>query len=804
VSEIAPSIEEVVETFLAQRRSGSSIDARTFAARYPRLAPELLDALQSVETLEGARHVIAADLGHALPTRIGAYRIEREIGRGGMGVVLEAVEEPLGRRVALKLLPPEMLSSPAARSRFQREAVLASRLEHPGVCTVYGAGVTDGQPWIAMRLVEGATLAEGIRAAAELGARCIDLPGAVERGAPRTIAACIARVARALQYAHAQGVLHRDVKPSNLLVTEEGEPILLDFGLAIEPESDAPGLTRTGETAGTPAYLAPELISGARARPDERCDVYSLGVTLYECLTLATPFSGPTREALFRSILAGAARDAAKVNRDVPRDLAVIVATALEHDPERRYASAELLAADLEAFVAGRPIAARPVGSLGRIVRWAKREPKQALLAGTLSIAALALTLVAGVLIASRDEVRAGRAAQVTKTIDTELFDAFVDLGEKHPEQADARFVHVLALDAENNDAKVGRVFALLRLHRNEQALELLRDAPESPAYERLRAMASGAPPPPDDPAWLTRASAFEAFVDGEGLRLEGERRLPRERVEWMRRALARFDAAVVRSPQARAFYHILRAWTAVDARDESATRSASSALVALWPDSARALFQAGAALNEFDAREGLALLERAAQLDPNHAPTWQGIGTARISMGELEQGLGALHRAIEIDPRDVEAYNSLGAALMNLGCADEARATFLAALAIDPRSIRPWANLIKVESNNNDIVRDAEHVLELDPGLTAYRVIYGVVLEELGNIPEACRQLAICVAESPENARYWGAYARLLTESEDLRTAVKAAAIARELDPNVAGLDEVEAYLRSQSVADW
>jgi tetratricopeptide (TPR) repeat protein len=804
VSELAPSIEEVVENFLAQRRSGSTIDARTFAAQHPRLLPELLDALQSAETLEGARDLIDEEMAPVLSGRVGPYRIEREIGRGGMGVVLEAVEEPLGRRVALKLLPPALLSSAAARARFRREAVLASRLEHPGVCTVYGAAVTDGQPWIAMRFVEGTTLAKRISAAKERGAHCVDLPGVLDVDAARGIAACIARVARALAYAHAQGVLHRDVKPSNLLVNANGEAILLDFGLAIEPASDAPGLTRTGETAGTPAYLAPELISGERARPDERCDVYALGVSLYECLTLATPFSGPTREALFRSTLTGGAPDVRSSNRDVPRDLAVVVATALERDPARRYATAELFAADLEAFVAGRPIAARPVGSWGRILRWTKREPRQALLAGTLSIAALALTLVAGILIASRADVRAGRAAQRAKTIDATLFDAFVDLGEKRAEQADTRFVQVLELDPVNADAKVGRVLALLRLRRNEQALELLRDAPGSPGYERLRALATDAPPLPEDPSWFAHASAFELFVDGEGLRLEGERHPPSEQVEWMRKALARFDEAVVRAPQARALYHQIRAATADEAHDQRAARSASAALVALWPDSARALFQAGAAINDFAPREALVLLERAAELDPEHAPTFQGIGASHCFLREWDEALEPLHRAIAIDPNDVEAYNALGGALMNLeGCEDDARAALLAAVALDPRSIKPWANLCKVAPDPESTALALEHVLELDPGQTPYRAYYGEILEKLDHLPRACEQFAIVVAEQPARADYWAAYARVLTENDQLRTAVDAAAIARSIDPQVKGLDEVEEYLRHAKISD-
>ena len=152
--------------------------------------------------------------------------------------------------------------------------------------------------------------------------------------------------------------MHRDVKPSNIIVGSDGAPVLLDFGLAIATESSTHTLTRTGETAGTPAYLAPENVSGELAHPDAQGDVYALGVTLYECLALRKPFDAPTRVALYRAILAGTPADVRTLNRAVPRDLAVIVATAMERDRGRRYRSAGALADDLEACVAGRPIAA--------------------------------------------------------------------------------------------------------------------------------------------------------------------------------------------------------------------------------------------------------------------------------------------------------------------------------------------------------------------------------------------------------------------------------------------------------------
>ncbi len=791
-----------VEQFVAQLRSKAPVAAREFAARFPELAPELLDALEAAEDLEGLRAGDGPDIAEGLE-RLGSFLIEGELGRGGMGVVLAAVDEPLGRRVALKLLPRSLLASSSARARFRREASLASRLEHPGICTVYGAGVTDGQPWIAMRLVEGRSLSDAIAAARASGAAVASLSTGSSREGERSVASCIASVARALAFAHARGVLHRDVKPSNVIVAGDGRPVLLDFGVALETGSDAPGLTRTGETAGTPAYLAPELIAGERARPDERCDVYALGVTLYECLTLAPPFAAPTRDALYRAVLAGSPPDVRRWNRAIPRDLAVIVATALERDPERRYANAEALALDLEAFAAGRDIAARPAGPLERALRWSRREPKQAGLVAALSFAALSLAVAGGMLLESREEARAGRAAQQARELEVALVDAYSHFGHGSIEAAVKGFDAVLAIDPGNDEALVGRILASLRSRRDERALELLRDAPHNQAFDRLRAIAAGAPPPSEDSNWLERASAFELFVDGEALRVEGERHPRSEQSRWWRAALERFDEAIARSPQARAVYHQMRAWTASKLGDAAATRTASRALVSLWPDSAWSLFQAGSALHAIDPRKALELLQRAAELDPTRAATFQCMGVAHFHLGELEAAVPPLRKALALNPLDVLAHNGLAAVYLRMGCADEARAELYEALSIDPWTIEAWGNLTLIRGDFAAIARAAEHVLELDPGQPGYRAIYGSSLLNLGEFARARDEFARLVAEAPTNGNYWHAYAGALANNGELHTALDAIGVVRSLAPEAPGLAEFEASVEAALTSD-
>lgn len=786
-----------VERFVAGLRSSSPVTAREFAARHPALAPELLPALEAAEDLErwtgGAHDEIAEGL-----QRLGVFRVEGELGRGGMGIVCAAVDEQLGRRVALKLLPRSMLSSPSARARFQREASLAARLHHPGICTVHGAGVTDGQPWIAMRLVEGRSLAEAISSARERGLQTAALTAGPSGSEPRDLARCCASVARALAFAHAQGVIHRDVKPSNVLVEPSGQPVLLDFGVALDSGTDAPSLTRTGETAGTPAYLAPELISGERARPDERCDVYALGITLYECLTLQQPFTAPTRESLYRTILEGTPQDARRRNAQIPRDLAVIVATAIERDPQRRYASANALAQDLEAFVAGREIAARPARAFERALRWARREPRQALLVGALFVAGAGVALAGGMAIAARDQARIGREAQRARAVEEALAEAYSTMGHVSSRAAVSEFDAVLALAPDNEEAKIGVILATLRGGDDRRALELLDDAPRTPAYERLRAIAEHRATTDDDASWLASASAFELFVAGEALRIEGERRPPSEQAQIFGEALARIDEAVVRSPQARAVYHQMRALNASKLGDEATTLSATQALVALWPDSSWSLFQAGSALTKIDPHRALSLLERSAALDPSRASTFQCLGIAHFELGEFEEALVPLRRALALDPQDELAANAIGVAWMRLGCPDEARGAFRDALSLNPFEIGPWANLTLLEPGAAETAAAAAHVLDLDPGQAGHRAIYAQALFEIGDVARARDEFARLIVEDGRKPMVWNAYAMTLASGGELQLALDALGVSRTLQPSQPEIDEFQSQLEA------
>ncbi|MHC5079914.1 MAG: serine/threonine-protein kinase [Planctomycetota bacterium] len=272
--------------------------------------------------------------------RLGKYRVLEEIGRGGMGIVYKAFDPDLKRTVALKVIISGEDASKEAIERFRREAEAVAKLgHHPNIVPVHEVGAEKNRHFIAMHFVEGKSLDDMIT------------DGEV---APRRAAKIARKIASALAHAHAKGVLHRDVKPANILVTSSGEPQITDFGLARDVESDS-ALTQSGTTMGSPSYMPPEQADGRLEAIDARSDVYSLGAALYEMLVGRPPFEGATMINVIRKVIMEEPASPRQWNPSVPRDLETICLKCLEKDPERRYASAEVLGEDLRRFLESEP-----------------------------------------------------------------------------------------------------------------------------------------------------------------------------------------------------------------------------------------------------------------------------------------------------------------------------------------------------------------------------------------------------------------------------------------------------------------
>src|SRR5204863_1066520 len=294
-----------------------------------------------------------------IPSDFGDYELLEEIGWGGQGVVYRAHQKSLNRTVALKLLGLGPWTTETHLKRFRREAEAAASLQHPGIVPIYEVGERDGQCYFSMQFVEGGQLDEVVRREPMPIRRAVEL---------------IVRLARTVHYAHEHGILHRDIKPGNILLDKNGEPHLTDFGLArlVEAEST---VTRTLDVLGTPSYMAPEQAAGETTKLSKATDVYGLGAVLYQLLTGQPPFAGGTTYETIRLLRDTEARPPRVVNPKIDRDLSTICLKCLEKDPKRRYSSALALVEDLERWLKGFPIIARPVSPVGRMWRWSRRNP---------------------------------------------------------------------------------------------------------------------------------------------------------------------------------------------------------------------------------------------------------------------------------------------------------------------------------------------------------------------------------------------------------------------------------------------
>jgi len=345
----------------------------------------------------------------------------RELGRGGQAVVYLAEDPRLSRQVAVKVLTGWGPSSEDALARFRREAEVASKLDHPGICTVHDMGVDHERAYIVMQFVDGESLrqrltriarerrdgsgdffqsteeasssadtlidairespAEVVEPASASGEEVVEAdeplgaPAPWDDGDLRTLLRVFADAAHALHAAHEAGVIHRDVKPGNLIVDRGGRPVIVDFGLARDVDPEGRPLTQTGDLFGTPAYMSPEQLASHHIRLDRRTDVYSLGVTLYEVITLHRPFEAPTRQALYQAIMTKEPPNPRRYNRRIGRSLKVVIETALEKDRDCRYQTAEALAEDLQRVLDGAPVEARATGPVVRMRRWVYRNP---------------------------------------------------------------------------------------------------------------------------------------------------------------------------------------------------------------------------------------------------------------------------------------------------------------------------------------------------------------------------------------------------------------------------------------------
>jgi serine/threonine protein kinase len=418
-SEVAAALEEYF--FLLEH--GQKPGRAEFLERHQSIARSLAECLDGLEFVNNAASEFSPSSKIAGPLKLptfspilGDFRLIREIGRGGMGIVYEAEQLSLARRVALKVLPAGAALDPRRCQRFQVEAQAAAVLHHDHIVPVYGVGSDQGAHYFAMQLIDGPSLTQVIRdlradAEAETGDELTWTKGEQTKAAEpgratpprasihsslvntrcRETARLGIQAALALEHAHQLGVIHRDIKPSNLLIDGRGKLWVADFGLARLPKEDH-DLTQTGDLVGTIRYMSPEQVRAERSRVDYATDIYSLGVTLYELITLRPTFEARDRHELLRCILHDEPKSLRKVSPTIPRDLETIILKAIEKEPSARYRSAQALAEDLEHFLAYEPIRARRPGLADRTAKWVRRHRTAVVVSTTALVVTLAAT----------------------------------------------------------------------------------------------------------------------------------------------------------------------------------------------------------------------------------------------------------------------------------------------------------------------------------------------------------------------------------------------------------------------------
>jgi serine/threonine protein kinase len=437
-------LNAVLLAYLDACEAGGEPDRSRVLAANPDLRAELAEFFtgrDEIEQIVGGRekrepHPPGAELG-----LLGDFRLIREVGRGGMGVVYEAEQLSLRRRVALKVLPFAAAVDPRRLRRFQNEAAAAAHLRHENIVPVHAVGCERGVHYYAMQFVEGQSLAALLAELRTNGAggahpATSTVPVARLSTERRTagpayfdwVADLGKQAALALEYAHQTGVVHRDVKPGNLLLDPGGQLWVADFGLA-QVSGDS-GLTATGELVGTLRYASPEQAFGRRGVVDHRSDVYSLGATLYELLTLRPPFDGRDRHELLLQIADALPPAPRSIVPAVPADLETVVLKALRKEPTERYATAQELADDLQRYLDHRPVLARPPGIGERARLWARRHPHATLTSAITLVLVTLGSVVAAALVGAEQERT--RAAQLRA-------EAAYDRERQRAEEAEAR-----------------------------------------------------------------------------------------------------------------------------------------------------------------------------------------------------------------------------------------------------------------------------------------------------------------------------------------------------------------------------
>jgi serine/threonine protein kinase/Flp pilus assembly protein TadD len=854
-------VAEVADDFLARQRRGERPGVEEYTARHPEHATvigEVLAALRVVG-LSGAPgtpppEMLAAG-GELAVGELGDFHLVREVGRGGMGVVYEAEQLSLGRRVALKVLPFAATLDPRQFQRFRNEARAAAHLHHTNIVPVFGTGCERGVHFYAMQFIDGLTLAEVIRGLRPEppgggGPGVAPLPDTLavaglstDRSARRpeffrTVARLGLQAAEALEYAHQEGIVHRDVKPANLLVDAKGNLWVTDFGLA-RLQSDT-GLTVSGDLVGTLRYMSPEQASGSPAAVDHRTDVYSLGATLYELLTLSPAFDGRDRQDLLRRITSEEPRPPRRLDPAVPAELQVIVLKALEKKADARYATAGALADDLRRFLEHKPIRARRPSRLERARKWAARHrPVVWSAAGALLVALAAVAGCVGWVVRDRAARQARTAADVAAAVQeaqrcrsdgnwpealaaVKQAEALLKGGADEPELAGRVQALLRELTEEEADRRLVAALEEIRLRQAAVNEREGRFALEEAVPEYRRAFAdyglrSEAVAPEAAAELLRRRNppvrdTILAALD-HWLLLARYQRAPE--AGWLGRVLAAADPdpwrQAVRAARDRndrqALEKLAREVDVVSQppqalfvlecglRQRGATEAAMELLrraQEAFPGDFWINHDLGVALLDCQPRseEAVRFLMIAVALRPDSPKVRLNLGAALWRKGDLDEAIATFWKVTERNPESAEAHGKLGDALVTRGRFDEAITEFRKAIGMKPDYADAYADLGNAlwrQHRGDEAVAAFRKAVELKPGWAEAHTNLGAALVAGGRLDEATAPILRAVELKPDSAEAHHALGNLFARKGRLAEAVAAYRRAIELKPDYA-----------------
>jgi serine/threonine protein kinase/tetratricopeptide (TPR) repeat protein len=735
------------------------------------------------DLLEPLLHEAPAEPADSSGRVLGDFRLLREIGRGGMGVVWEARQASLDRLVAVKVLDVTPATSAKSLARFKREALTAARLRHDGIVPVFAVGEDEGVHWFAMERIDGLPLDRWVE----------ERRRADPAGLRATIVALVAKVADALEFAHQNGVIHRDVKPSNILVRGDGTPVLTDFGLA--REAKLPSMTVAGEFAGTPYYVAPEQIARQSEAVDARCDVFSLGVTLYELLTSKRPFDGATTQDVLQRILTREPEDPQRLDPTLPLDLAAVVLKALEKRADDRYSSAAALAADLRAFLALRPVQAKRLGRVTRLRRWCRREPVKAALVLVLAVGLPVVGILSSYLWSKRAVIAAGEQSLGEERLATVLVAGYRDLIGGAPHLAIAQFAAAREVEPEQPELFAGHVIALCLI--DPPQLDEARAALQShagllarePALRRLQSLIHVRAEAPAAAAALERelpppSTARDWFMQGMvEARRPPEPGKPRPKDV----ATACFRRAVLAAPRAMPVYHSMLLRALDLGSDDAAVVQVVDGMLAQWPENQGVLLECGRALHYIDRPRALALLRKLRRLVPEWLDAIEALADMLERGAETDAALAEIEAGLRQQPRHAGLLALRGATKLRSNDLRSAIADARAALQTDKQhaiAMYVIGQAMLMQGDTGNAIRWLERCSAARPDLTEARLNLAVALSQRGEFERALALYSDVLADQPGVADIRFNYAVTLRDAGRRDDALRETREVLRLDP--------------------